>query len=417
MPPRHGKTELVSRIWPAWLFGTRPSIRIIACSHTASLADQISRDVKRITRSPGYHAVFSGIELPHHGSGLKATDHYWELQQGGGYRAAGVGGPITGHGFDIGIIDDPVKNREEADSHIVREKTWDWYTNVFYTRRESQAAIVVISTRWHRDDLVGRLLRQQENRTADQWDIITLPAIAGDLSVECDPRADGEALWPERFDVNDLDVIRAQDPRAFACLYQQNPGASGGTEWPAELFGEFIWCDDEHWPKSFDVTAIAVDPSKGRQDRDSDYSAIVMLGIKDGLLYVDADLERRPPHRIVQDALLWCDRYKPDYVGIEANQFQELLVHEFERLCGQHFGMQWPVYQIVNRVNKVVRIRRLGQYIANRELRFRRSAGARLLVDQLMDFPFCDHDDGPDALEMAARLILEMAGGTYAGDG
>lgn len=413
MPPRHGKTELVSRLWPAWLFrGSRP-LRIIACSHTANLAEQNSRDVRRIMQSRRYRAAFPSATIPiaHTDQRLKSTAGHWELPTGGVYRAAGVGGPITGHGFDVGIIDDPLKNREEADSATIRERIWQWYTSTFYTRQEPDAAIILISTRWHRDDLVGRLLRQRDNRLADQWQIVTLPAIATTEPAPGDPREPGEPLWPERFGAEALATVQSQDPRNFACMYQQDPGAAGGTEWPADLFGELIWVDENHWPKSFDVQVIALDPSKGRQDRDSDYSAIVSVGVRDGLVYVDADLDRRPTHQIIRDMLLWCDRIRPDYVAIEANQFQELLIHEFERACGQHFGVRWPVYKIVNTVPKPVRIRRLGQYLASRELRFRRSPGARLLVDQLMDFPFGEHDDGPDALEMAIRLILELAGG------
>lgn len=425
MPPRHGKTELVSRLWPAWMFGHHPDMRVIACSHTADLSAANCRDVQRIIESAGYRGIFSGTRLPSDRAAVAAAgrayrqtmDVFQIVGHGGVYRSAGVGGPITGHGFDIGIIDDPFKNREEADSATIRDRVWEWYTSTFHTRREPGASIVVISTRWHRDDLVGRLLRQQDNRQADQWDVVTLPAIATEPVADGDPRQPGESLWPERFGLDDLEKIQAQDPRTFACLYQQDPGAAGGTEWPAELFGDFLWVDEGHWPAKFDVQVVAVDPSKGRQDRSGDYSAIMSVGVAGGMVWVDADLERRPPHKIVSDTLLWCDRVKPDYVAFEANQFQELLVHEFERACGAHFSLRWPVYKITNTIAKQVRIRRLGQYIAARELRFRRSPGSRLLVDQLMDFPFAEHDDGPDALEMAIRLILELAGGGYDGDG
>jgi len=149
---------------------------------------------------------------------------------------------------------------------------------------------------------------------------------------------------------------------------------------------------------------IAVDPSKGGKDKSHDYSAIVFMGVHEGLVHVDASLDRRPPHQIIRDTLAMCDRYKPDFLGFEANQFQELLVHEFERVCQQRFGTRWPVYKLVNKVNKEVRIRRLSPYLANREMRFKQdSPGCRLLVDQLIDFPHADHDDGPDALELGIR--------------
>jgi predicted phage terminase large subunit-like protein len=145
-------------------------------------------------------------------------------------------------------------------------------------------------------------------------------------------------------------------------------------------------------------------------DKLGDYSAIVFLGLgQDGLLYVDAILDRIVLDQLVRKTVLFCDEKKPDLVGIEAEQFQELLVHEFRRQCGEKFTLRWPMFEMVSRcVSKTVRIRRLSQYAINRELRFKAdSPGCRLLVDQLMDFPLGEHDDGPDALEMCTRLPLD----------
>jgi phage terminase large subunit-like protein len=188
-----------------------------------------------------------------------------------------------------------------------------------------------------------------------------------------------------------------------------------GAEWPAEFWGDWVWVREEDMPRpaDFDARALAVDPSLGKRDREGDYSAIVFLGIARGLLWVAADLARRPPYRIVGDTLDACQRFAPHVVGIEANQFQELLVHEFERQSQGRFGIAWPTFAIQNRAPKPLRIRRLGQYIVNRELRVLDNLGGRLLVGQLQDFPHGDHDDGPDALEMAVRMILELSGGSY----
>jgi predicted phage terminase large subunit-like protein len=137
---------------------------------------------------------------------------------------------------------------------------------------------------------------------------------------------------------------------------------------------------------------------------------IVFLGVgSDKLFYVDAILDRIPLDQIVRKTVLFCDEKRPHMVGIEAEQFQELLVHEFRRQCGQRFALRWPMYKMMTGgVPKIARIRRLSQYVINRELRFKAdSPGCRLLVDQLMDFPLADHDDGPDALEMCTRLPLE----------
>ena len=158
---------------------------------------------------------------------------------------------------------------------------------------------------------------------------------------------------------------------------------------------------------------VCVDASKGRSDKQGDYCAIVFLGVgKDRLIYVDAIVERIPLDQIVRKTILFCDEKKPQYVGIEAEQFQELLVHEFRRQCNQAGKLNWPLHMMTTHgVPKVSRIRRLSQYICAREFRFNpESPGCRLLVDQLMDFPLADHDDGPDALEMCTRLPLEVDG-------
>lgn len=187
-----------------------------------------------------------------------------------------------------------------------------------------------------------------------------------------------------------------------------------GAEWPGEFWGDWVFAPLRAFPEDFDARVIAVDPSLGKKDREGDFSAIVFLGVARGLLWVAADLARRPPFRIVADTLAACARWQPHAVGIEANQFQELLVHEFERQSQGRFGVAWPTFKIVNRAAKALRIRRLGQYIVNRELRVLDDLGGHLLVGQLQDFPHGQHDDGPDALEMAVRLVLELSGGRYA---
>ncbi|GAB4133092.1 MAG: hypothetical protein Kow0040_14900 [Thermogutta sp.] len=189
-----------------------------------------------------------------------------------------------------------------------------------------------------------------------------------------------------------------------------------GVDWPAEYWGDWVMVDRLPPRDRWLVSALAVDPSLGKQDKQGDYSALVLVAVCDGLLWIDADLQRRPPWKLVRDVMTACDRHRPDLVGFEANQFQELLVHEFERVSGGRFGVKQPVFQIKNTTNKLLRIRRLGPYIVRRELRILDNPGGRLLLQQLMEFPHGSHDDGPDALEMACRLILEQAGGGYGDD-
>lgn len=410
MPPQHGKSELVCRRFPAWVLGRNPATRIIACTHTATLAEAHSRDVQRIISSLDYREIFPGVVLPGPESRLpgryKRTDDYWELPQGGYFRAAGVGGAITGLRFDLGIIDDPVKSREEAESPVYRQKVWEWYTSDFFTRRARDARIVVCMTRWHRDDLVGRLLKQTDGET---WDLVELPALCReDKKHPADPRSPGQALWPAFLDEEALEKTRRQDLRAFAALYQQDPAEAAGTEWPASYFGDWLWLDEDRWPPPVDYWIMAIDPSRGRADLPGDDTAIVVLGVaRDrALLYVDAEIEPRSPEETIRRALQLYDQYRPRWLVVESNQYHGFLERQMERESLARFGVRVPVWPIQNTEPKIMRIRRIGPYLANRELRFRNTPGCRKLVDELQDFPLAEHDDGPDALEMALRMLL-----------
>jgi predicted phage terminase large subunit-like protein len=430
MPPQHGKSELVSRRFPAFLLGGNPRLRLMHATHTNDLAIHLNRDVQRIMAGREYRELFPEMTLfagkgdgsqlfgrtgtaPNSAIAARRTNDYFEIPGHGGYlMSAGVGNSIAGNAADGAIIDDPFGKREDADSPAMREKIWQWYANDLYPRLSATGWIVLTHTRWHRDDLAGRLLRKMVERGAEHWDILCLPAVREEgPGPACDPRQPGEALWKEFKSAEHLAIIRRQDERAYAALYQQDPVHGSTVEWPAELFGDWIWTPAEHWPatKKFAIRVVCVDPSRGRSDRQGDYTAIVFLGVtKEALLYVDAVIERIPLDQVVRKTLLMCDRYNPHHVGIEAEQFQQLLVPEFRRQCGD--ALRWPSYAMQTEgVPKVARIRRLSHYVSNRELRFRAdSPGCRLLVDQLMDFPLADHDDGPDALEMCVRLPLKL---------
>ena len=221
-------------------------------------------------------------------------------------------------------------------------------------------------------------------------------------------REPGEALWPEMYSIERLEAAKsARTAYYWQSLYQQNPQAEGGAEWPSEYFGPHVWFDE--WPREWSIKTVALDPSKGTDSKFGDYSAfaLMMLG-RDGVLYVDADLAIRNTAIIGETALEIQRGFRPDGFGVEVNQFQQLLADELNRLSRER-DILLPLYTLDNRVNKAVRIRRLTPYLAQGRIRFKGdSPGARLLVEQLRDFPNGDHDDGPDALEMAVRLAGDM---------
>jgi predicted phage terminase large subunit-like protein len=240
LPPRHTKSEFVSRRLPSYILGKYPDAKIIACSYGADLASMMNRDVQKIMDEDSYHEVFpntllntSNVRTDAHGSYLRNSEIFEIVGRKGVYKCAGVGGAITGYGMDYGIIDDPIKNRAEAESPTYREMIWNWYMSTFRSRKQKNACILITMTRWHEDDLVGRLLDlADKNPRADQWEVFSLPAITDDEPIsEYDERTGpGQALWPDEFPVDDLLSTKASlTTYEWLSLYQQRPSAAAGN--------------------------------------------------------------------------------------------------------------------------------------------------------------------------------------------
>lgn len=233
VPPQHGKSEIVSRCFPAWAFGRDPNVKIVECSYSATLGQQFSRSIQRIMDSPEYQRIFPATTL--NGSNvrtvtrgyLRNVDLFEIVGHKGLYKTQGVCGSLTGTAVDIGIIDDPVKDAMEAYSATYRERVWDWYTSVFLTRLHNESRQLFIMTRWHEDDLAGRILK----READKWEVLSIPAIRETLhdGNADDPRQPGEALWEGKHGIERLEAARTRSPRIFSALYQQHPTADGGN--------------------------------------------------------------------------------------------------------------------------------------------------------------------------------------------
>ena len=232
MPPRHGKSELISRYFPAWYLGTYPDRRIILVSYEAGFAASWGRKTKELLEEHGEDLF--GIKL----NRLSNSAYRWDvLGQEGGLNATGVGGAITGKGANVLIIDDPVKNDEQANSKTYRDKTYDWFRATAYTRLEPDGAIIVIMTRWHFDDLAGRLINDPDSD--DKWEVLSFPAIAKEN--DSLGRDEGVPLWEYRYPVDKLNKIKSQiGSYWFSALYQQQPIATEyqifKTEWWKEYF-------------------------------------------------------------------------------------------------------------------------------------------------------------------------------------
>lgn len=328
MPPRHGKTELVSKHFPAWVMGKNPDKRVIMCSYGADLAVDNSRAVRNMVDGGKYRAVFGDLasspsidtqgeieRTPVQLSSDSRSVEAWGLAapNRGGMTAAGVGGAITGKGAHLLIVDDPVKNRDEAESETARQRVWDWWTSTAYTRLEEGSAIILIQTRWHGDDLAGRLLSTMaQDPKADAWVVLCLmgrwekPELTTEytdhtekLSWEKyfneqlsfgvweekeDPlgRTEGQALWPEKYDEDDLDRIEANvGPYDFQALYQQRPFARQGRMFKREWFNV-----TEEPPKGIVERARFWDKA-GTEGGGAFTCGVLMCRTEDGLIYVE----------------------------------------------------------------------------------------------------------------------------------
>lgn len=269
LPPRHGKTELVSRRFPAYAFGRYPDLSMISTSYGADLSSRNNRDVQRVMDSEEYGELFPETKLSGKnirtiatGNYLRNSDIFEIVDHKGSYRSAGVGGGITGMGGDILIIDDPLKDREEADSQTIRDKVWDWYTSTLYTRSAPGGGILLIQTRWHMDDLAGRLLEAESTGNGDTWRKINFPAVA---EVDEENRKQAEALHPERYPLEQLLKIKAAiGSRDWAALYQQKPIPDGGAVFKEEWIRTYTAVD---LPAKFDEVILSWDMSF--KDKDS----------------------------------------------------------------------------------------------------------------------------------------------------
>lgn len=254
-PPRHGKSELVSRMLPAFILGNKPNDSIIATSYSADLATKMNRDVQKIILCPAYKRLFPHVRLG--AKGYSQTGDLFELvDHRGYYRAAGVGGGITGMGMNFGIIDDPIKDHQEANSKTFRDRLWDWYTTTFSTRLEKNGKVLITLTRWHNDDLSSRVLDlMKKDDNADKFEVISFPAIRDDYENKDDPRELGDALWENKYSKERHAKTKITvGSRVWQSLYQQNPSPDEGN-----LIKREWWKWYKQSPARFDQVVMAFD--------------------------------------------------------------------------------------------------------------------------------------------------------------
>ena len=279
MPPRSGKSEIVSRRFPAYFLGKYPDLSIISVSYSASLAEDFSRDVQRIIDSDEYKKIFPNTKLSDKkDKNYKRTSDFFEIvDHKGVYCSAGVGGSITGKGCDILIIDDPIKNRQEANSETVRKKIYDWYSSTAYTRLSPIGGVIMMCTRWHLDDLIGKVLSDKNQKP---FHVISYPAIAEHDEPH---RKQGEALHPERFSLEILNEIKSTLSTAdWLSLYQQKPVPEGGAIFETS---KLRYYDESSEPKRFDQIVGSWDMTF-KENKTSDYVVGQLWGRKGADFYL-----------------------------------------------------------------------------------------------------------------------------------
>ncbi|MDR3718382.1 MAG: phage terminase large subunit [Bryobacteraceae bacterium] len=388
MPPGSAKSTYVSVLFPAWWLHRRPRSAIIAVSHTADLSEHFGRQVRRLA---GEHQEALGYRLL---AGERAAGR-WSTDQGGSYFATGVRGPITGRRADLVVIDDPIKSHSEADSIAYRDHVWDWYRSDLITRLRPGGRIVLVMTRWHPDDLGGRLLE-----SGDRWRVLRLPAMA-----EADDplgRAPGEALWPDWEDGEALERKRQMvGSRVWAALFQQSPRQSGGVLFPAQRIDA-----SEAAPADVrEVRAWDLAATPAGLGHDPDWTVGLKLAREVSGKYIVTDLVRLRggPHEVEEAILATAHRDGRNVlIGLPQDPGQ----------AGKH-QVSWLVsrlagYRVSASIESGAKLTRALPVAAQAEagnLRVVRAAWNREFIDELRDFPHGRHDDQVDALSRAFTLL------------
>lgn len=366
------------------------------------------------------------------------------LPNGVSVQSFGTGQRIRGRRFrehrPTLIVCDDLQNDRHMESSVSREHSRRWFHGTLLKAGAGGTNVVNLATALHREALALELVRTpgwtsgvfraiqrwpDDMLLWEEWEALFAADTPGaaEAALEFFERhrermqAGAELLWPEWEDLYSLMRLRAEGGHsAFEREKQGTPATADLCEWPDSYFGAHIWF--EAWPGDPLVKAMALDPSKGRDDRRGDYSAFVLLAIdRTGLIYLEGDLARRPTPQIVADGVDLYRKFQPHAFAIEANQYQDLLAVEFEQEFQRRGLWTAAPWLLHNDTNKRVRIRRLGGPLASRRLRFKAdSPSTRLLVEQMRSFPLGDHDDGPDAAEMALRLARLHLEGTAASE-
>ena len=404
MPPRHGKSEFISKYIPFWYLSVYPEKRIILVSYQASLAESWSRKIREMFINFG-----DRFNLNLNPNKRKANE-FEIANYGGGLVAVGVGGSLTGKGADLLIIDDPIKNDAEANSITYRNKTWDWFNSTALTRLEPDGSSIIVMTRWHEDDITGRLLNQSKITSSLSWKHLSLPAIA--KSNDALNRKVGEPLWENRFDINKLtDIKKAIGSYWFSALYQQEPVPAGHS-----IFKRLYFCYFQSFENYFE---LSISPTEKKQilknqvsimatmdlaistKETADYTVALVFGkTQTGeILVIDVIRERFETNEHINLLNSIYAKYKPVIIGIENVQYQQSLIQSAIKE-----GL--PIKSLRPDKDKISRALPIASLIENGKVYFRKGAiYLEEFENELLQFPKGKNDDQVDALSYIFQML------------
>jgi predicted phage terminase large subunit-like protein len=390
MPPRHGKSLLASTLFPAWYLGRSPGRSIIASSYGQELASDFGRRTRNFVADPMHRAIFPECVIADDSSAV----HRFNLSAGGAYYAVGAGGPITGRGANLLLIDDPIKGREQAYSAAERRSLQQWYESVAYTRLQPAGAIVLIQTRWHQDDLAGWLLREH---ASENWRVISLPAIAepGDLL----GRAEGSALWPAKFPLPVLERIReAIGSTAWIAQYQQRPAPEEGAIFRRDWFLSYPATK----PPECSQRIISLDTAF-KTGESNDFSVIQVWGqTKTGYALLSQWRERAEFGDLTRKAVALGEQCSPQYVLIEDAASGQSLIQMMRS------ETRLPILPVKALGDKVSRAHAVSPLVESGRVFIPDSASwLRDFLDEVTSFPAAPHDDQVDAMTQALGYMRE----------
>jgi len=385
VPPRHGKSQQASIDFPAWYLGRNPDKEIITASYSADLAQDFGAKTREKVESEEFQAIFPGVSLrPDERSRGK-----WRTNHGGSYTSVGVGGPITGRGANILDIDDPIKNREEAESEVYRDKVWEWFTSTAFTRLEPGGVVVIIVTRWHQDDLVGRILNSPE--LSKRTKVLSFPAVA---MKDEPPRKVGDVLWASKYNTEALAEIKgAIGPYDWSALFQGQPILSENQE----LKSEWIQTVEESYVESMSMRRFLTIDTAISKKAAADFTGFSDNRVnRENFWYLRAWRMKIDPKELIDLLFTLQEKNSYERIGIEKTIYYDALKPFLDDEMRKR-NKFLPIIELDHKQTaKEVRIRGLIPRYASKSV-FHIKGACADLEEEMISFPLGVHDDILDA--------------------